>query len=264
MTATLLAGAVSTPIMGRLGDLAGKRRMLLTSLAIMVVGSLVCGFIGQPARDDRRPCAAELAMGAIPLGIGLMRDMLPREKLGSAMALMSSSIGVGGGPRAAAGRARRPARRLARAVLRRGGLGVRSIVLTLVFVPESALRAQGTFDVAGALGLPLGLVLFLLPITKGSDWGWGRAPRSACVTPAALVVLPRLGRDGAAPGWRRWSTCAPRPAARCSHQPRVDHGGRRLLRDLLVLPQLLSCRPPPATASASRWSSRVCAWRRWA
>ncbi len=42
MTATLLAGAVSTPIMGRLGDLHGKRRMLLASLAVMVAGSLIC------------------------------------------------------------------------------------------------------------------------------------------------------------------------------------------------------------------------------
>ncbi|WP_372347361.1 MFS transporter [Streptomyces sp. KL116D] len=182
MTATLLAGAVSTPIMGRLGDLAGKRRMLLTSLAIMVVGSLVCGFIGQPARDDRRPCAAGLAMGAIPLGIGLMRDMLPREKLGSAMALMSSSIGVGGGlalPLAAlvaqhadwhalffgaadsaSGRSSSPWSSSRRAAARAGHV-------------RRGRRPRP----------PLGLVLFLLPITKGSDWGWGRAPRSACVTP---------------------------------------------------------------------------------
>lgn len=44
MTATLLAGAVSTPIMGRLGDLYGKRKMLLASLAVMVIGSLICAF----------------------------------------------------------------------------------------------------------------------------------------------------------------------------------------------------------------------------
>lgn len=41
MTSTLLAGAVATPIMGRLGDLYGKRRMLIASLAVMVVGSLM-------------------------------------------------------------------------------------------------------------------------------------------------------------------------------------------------------------------------------
>ena len=47
-----------------------------------------------------------------------------------------------------------------------------SILLTLLVVPESPMRAEGSFDVLGALGLSAGLVLFLLPITKGSDWGW--------------------------------------------------------------------------------------------
>ena len=97
MTSTLLAGAVATPIMGRLGDLYGKRRMLLASLAIMVVGSLIAGFTSQLLVMIAGRALQGFAMGAIPLGIGLMRDELPREKLGSAMALMSSSIGVGGG-----------------------------------------------------------------------------------------------------------------------------------------------------------------------
>src|SRR5690348_10642067 len=44
LTSTLLSGAVATPIMGRLGDLYGKRRMLITSLAVMVVGALISAF----------------------------------------------------------------------------------------------------------------------------------------------------------------------------------------------------------------------------
>jgi MFS family permease len=192
MTATLLAGAVSTPIMGRLGDLAGKRRMLLTSLAIMVVGSLVCGFTDQLVVMIAGRALQGFAMGAIPLGIGLMRDMLPPEKLGSAMALMSSSIGVGGGlalPLAALVAQHADWHGL---FFGAAALGVVSIVLTLVFVPESPLRAKGTFDVAGAIGLSLGLVLFLLPITKGSDWGWSSGTTLGLFA-AALVVLLAWG-----------------------------------------------------------------------
>ncbi|MFD9204285.1 MFS transporter, partial [Streptomyces anthocyanicus] len=84
MTSTLLAGAVSTPIMGRLGDLYGKRRMLIASLAVMVVGSLVAGFTSELLVMIVGRALQGFAMGAIPLGIGLMRDGLPREKLGSA------------------------------------------------------------------------------------------------------------------------------------------------------------------------------------
>ncbi|MEU5997199.1 MFS transporter [Streptomyces sp. NPDC047197] len=189
MTATLLAGAVSTPIMGRLGDLYGKRRMLLTSLAVMVVGSLVCGFTDDLVVMIVGRALQGFAMGAIPLGIGLMRDELPREKLGSAMALMSSSIGVGGGlalPLAALTAQHADWHAL---FFGAAGLGVISMLLTVVFVPESKVKAQGTFDVIGALGLSAGLVLFLLPITKGSDWGWTSGLTLGLFGAAALVLV---------------------------------------------------------------------------
>ncbi|MET7512696.1 MFS transporter [Streptomyces sp. NPDC005480] len=192
MTSTLLAGAVSTPIMGRLGDLYGKRRMLLTSLAIMVVGSLVAGFTSDLLVMIVGRALQGFAMGAIPLGIGLMRDELPREKLGSAMALMSSSIGVGGGlalPLAALVAQHADWHAL---FFGAAGLGVVAILLTLFFVPESSVKAEGSFDVLGAIGLSAGLVLFLLPITKGSDWGW-TDPMTLGLFGAAFVVLVLWG-----------------------------------------------------------------------
>ncbi|MEU8949064.1 MFS transporter [Streptomyces sp. NPDC048489] len=189
LTSTLLAGAVATPIMGRLGDLYGKRRMLLMSLSVMVVGSLIAGFTSDLLVMIAGRALQGFAMGAIPLGIGLMRDMLPREKLGSAMALMSSSIGVGGGlalPLAALVAQHADWHSL---FFLAAGLGVVSIVLTLVAVPESPMRAKGTFDVLGAIGLSAGLVLFLLPITKGSDWGWTSGTTLGLFGASAVVLV---------------------------------------------------------------------------
>ncbi|GAA2570597.1 MULTISPECIES: MFS transporter [Streptomyces] len=188
LTSTLLSGAVATPIMGRLGDLFGKRRMLITSLSVMVVGALLSALTDALIPMIVGRTLQGFAMGAIPLGIGLMRDMLPRERLGSAMALMSSSIGVGGGlalPAAAL-----VAQHTDWHALYYGaaGLGVLSIALTLLVVPESPLRAKGSFDLPGALGLAAGLILFLLPISKGSDWGWS-SPTTLGLFAAAVVVL---------------------------------------------------------------------------
>ncbi|MFB6776381.1 MFS transporter [Streptomyces sp. NPDC056352] len=192
MTATLLAGAVATPIMGRLGDLHGKRRMLLASLAVMVIGSLVCAFTEELVVMIVGRALQGFAMGAIPLGIGIMRDELPREKLGSAMALMSSSIGVGGGlalPGAALVAQHADWHTL---FFGAAGLGVLSMALTVLVVPETSLRAPGRFDLPGALGLSLGLVCLLLPITKGSDWGWTSGTTLGLIA-ASLLILALWG-----------------------------------------------------------------------
>jgi predicted MFS family arabinose efflux permease len=146
ITSTLLSGAVATPIMGRLGDLHGKRRMLILSLAVMVVGALVSALTSDLLTMIAGRTLQGFAMSAIPLGIGLMRDILPREKLGSAMALMSSAMGVGGSlalPAAALVAQHTDWHALFYGA---AGLGVLCIALTPLIVPESPTRAHGTFD----------------------------------------------------------------------------------------------------------------------
>lgn len=96
ITITLLTAAVMTPVAGRLGDLYGKRRVVLGSLALLVVGSVVVAVGGSlvPAIIGRGLQGA--VMGVIPVGISMMRDVLPAERVGSAIALMSATLGVGG------------------------------------------------------------------------------------------------------------------------------------------------------------------------
>ncbi|MFD9003513.1 MFS transporter [Streptomyces sp. NPDC059582] len=189
LTSTLLSGAVATPIMGRLGDLNGKRRMLILSLAVMVVGALISALTSDLITMIVGRSLQGFAMGAIPLGIGLMRDMLPREKLGSAMALMSSSIGVGGGLALPAAALVAQHANWHALFYGAAGLGVLAIALTLFVVPESPARAAGTFDLPGAIGLSTGLVLLLLPVTKGSDWGWTSGTTLGLFAAAIVVLL---------------------------------------------------------------------------
>ncbi|MWA05009.1 MFS transporter [Actinomadura sp. LD22] len=192
MTATLLSGAVATPIMGRLGDLYGKKRMTLVSVATVVVGSLVAAVSSQLPLVVAGRAIQGFAMGAIPLGIGLMRDSLPKERLGSALALMSSSIGVGGAlglPLAAY-----IAQHFSWHMLFyfAAALGAVSFVLVTVAVPESKVRAKGRFDFAGTVGLTAGLLAVLLPITKGGDWGWTN-PRTLGIGAVGVVILVLWG-----------------------------------------------------------------------
>ncbi|WP_406691446.1 MFS transporter [Saccharopolyspora sp. ID03-671] len=96
VTAPLVAGAVCAPVTGRLGDMYGKRRMLLLSLATMAVGSA----IGAVSDDFTAVLVGRVlqgaAVGVVPLGISIMRDELPEEQVGSGVALMSATLGIGG------------------------------------------------------------------------------------------------------------------------------------------------------------------------
>ncbi|MBB6000078.1 MFS transporter [Streptomonospora salina] len=189
ITATLLSSAIASPVMGRLGDLHGKRRFLLVSLGLMVLGSLISGFTSALGPMVVGRAVQGFALGAVPLGISIMRDELPPERHGSAMALMSSSLGIGGAlaiPLAAL-----VAQNLNWHWLFFGAAALGTVAMAAIFaiVPASAQHTPGRFDVIGALGLTLGLVALLLPISKGDDWGWGSATTLGLFAAAVVIFL---------------------------------------------------------------------------
>ncbi|MET8976647.1 MFS transporter [Streptomyces sp. NPDC004539] len=189
VTATLLAAAVATPVMGRLGDMYGKRRMLLVSLLTLVVGSVVAALSDQLAPMIVGRALQGLASGVIPLGISIMRDELPAERLGSATALMSASLGIGGalGLPAAALIADHFDWHLL--FWTSAALGVVALVLVPVFVPESRVRTGGRFDLPGAVGMAVGLICLLLGISKGADWGWTSGTTLGLFATAVVVLV---------------------------------------------------------------------------
>ncbi|MFJ8791915.1 MFS transporter [Streptomyces sp. NPDC102462] len=189
VTATLLAAAVATPVMGRLGDMYGKRLMLLTSLAMLVAGSVTAGLSDTLVPMIVGRALQGLAAGVIPLGISIMRDELPAERLGSATALMSASLGVGGAlglPAAAVIADHFDWHML---FWTSAALGVVAAVLVLLLVPESRVRTGGRFDLPGAVGMAAGLVCLLLAISKGADWGWTGGTTLGLFGAAVLVLF---------------------------------------------------------------------------
>ncbi|WP_416969761.1 MFS transporter [Streptomyces sp. 4F14] len=189
VTATLLAAAVATPVMGRLGDMYGKRRMLLVSLLTLVAGSVVAALSDALTPMIVGRALQGLASGVIPLGISIMRDELPAERLGSATALMSASLGIGG------------ALGLPAAALiadhfdwhmlfwTSAALGAVVLVLVPAFVPESRVRTGGRFDFPGAAGMAAGLICLLLGISKGADWGWTSGTTLGLFAAAAVILV---------------------------------------------------------------------------
>lgn len=172
MTSTLLAAAVITPISGRLGDMYGKRRIVLVLLGVLVLGSMIVAVSSGIVWVVIGRTLQGAVTGVVPLGISILRDTLHENRVNSAIALISATLGVGGAlglPISAL-----VAQYADWHVLfwMAAGLGAVVFVLVLCFVPASLLRTAGRFDFVGAAGLAVGLVGILLAVSRGNEWGW--------------------------------------------------------------------------------------------
>ncbi|MEV0479760.1 MFS transporter [Streptomyces sp. NPDC050508] len=238
LTATLLCGAVATPVMGRLGDMYGKRRMLLIGVAVLVAGSLVCAFSESLTTMIVGRAMQGLANGVIPLGVSILRDEVPAEKLPVSTAVMLGSLGVGGALGLPASAMIADTFDWHVLFWTSAALGAVALLLVLLLVPESKARPGGRVDVPGALGMGIGLVCLLLGVSKGADWGWGSATTLG-VFAVALIVLPSWG-------WFELRTPQPMVDLRTSSHPQVLFAhlagiafGFSLFALNLVLPQVL-------------------------
>ncbi|MGK3095064.1 MFS transporter [Streptomyces sp. WAC01490] len=246
ITATLLAAAVSTPVAGRLGDMYGKRRMLLVSLVPLILGSVVCALSSSVIPMIAGRGLQGLGMGVVPLGISLLRDVVPAQKLGPSIAIMSASMGVGGalGLPFAAAIAENTSWRVLFWVVAVLALAVGALILALVPADRPATAAAGRFDLPGAIGLGAALIALLLAVSKGADWGWGSAT-TLTLFAAALILLPTWG-------WWELRLSDPLVDLRVTARPQVLMTntasvlvGFAMYAQSLVVPQLLQL--PEAT-----------------
>ena len=188
MTGYLLAAAVCTPLVGRLGDMFGKRRLLVIALLAFAAGSIVSALGSALWIVVAGRVMQGVGGGIFPLCFGIIRDEFPRDRVARSVGLLSALAAIGGG--------------LGLVI---GGLvvdhvsyhwifwigaimGLTAAVAAQLLVPESPIRSPGRVDIRGAVVLGVGLVLPLIGISQAHVWGWGSAKTLGLIA-AGLVVL---------------------------------------------------------------------------
>jgi MFS family permease len=192
LTSTLLVAAVSVPIMGRLGDMFGKRLMLLVAIGALTVGSLLTAVTDNVALLITGRAIQGASAAAIPLGISLLATLMPRERVASSIALVSAMLGVGGslGLPLAGFIAEHADFHVLFWITAVAGLVAFAGIF--VIVPEAPGRSPGRVDLVGSFLLAAALVALLLPLSQGSDWGWSD-PRTVGLLIASAALFGLLG-----------------------------------------------------------------------
>jgi EmrB/QacA subfamily drug resistance transporter len=175
LTGFLLSASVGTSIIGRLGDMYGKERLLLWTLLVLAVGTLLAAVSNSLATLIVARVIQGVAGGIFPLAFSIARDEFPPDRVAGSIGLMSSILGVGGG--------------LGLVI---GGLIVEHLswhwlfwmplavtlvaaVFTWKCIPESPIRSPGRVNWLAAALMSVGISCVLIAIAQTTVWGWGGA-----------------------------------------------------------------------------------------
>jgi EmrB/QacA subfamily drug resistance transporter len=175
LTGYLLSASVGTSILGRLGDMYGKERMLLLTLGILAVGTFVSAISSSLDLMIVGRVIQGAGGGIFPLAFGIVRDEFPRERVAGSIGLLSSILGVGGGIGIVLGG-------LIIEHLNYHWLFWLPLVIMVIaafctwrYIPESPVRVPGRVNWLAAALMSAGFICVLIAISETITWGWGSA-----------------------------------------------------------------------------------------
>ncbi len=187
LTGFLLSASIATPIVGKLGDVYGKGRVLTLVLLLFSAGGVVCALAPSIGVLIAGRVIQGVAGGVFPLAFGIIRDTFPRERMASGLGLVSAIIGIGAGIG------------LPLSGVIADNLGVSWLFwISLIalpaalaahrLVPASPLSRRVRIDWVGAALLSGALGAVLLAVTEANDWGWGSAQTIGLFAAGALLL----------------------------------------------------------------------------
>ena len=188
LTGYLLSASIATPLIGRLGDMYGKERLLVAVLAALCVATVLCALASSLALMLVGRIVQGAAGGIFPLAFGIIRDEFPSDRVAGGIGVMSALAGVGGGAGVV----------LAGPIVDHLSfhylfwlplvpLVIATVAIHLL-VPESPLRVPGRVNWVAAALMSAGLGAVLLAVSKAPTWHWLSA-KTLTVLAIGVVLL---------------------------------------------------------------------------
>jgi EmrB/QacA subfamily drug resistance transporter len=187
LTGYLLSASVGTAIIGRLGDMYGKERLLLWTLVVLAGGTLLAAVSSSLAVLVIARFIQGASGGIFPLAFGIVRDEFPKEKVAGSIGLLSAILGVGAGVGIV----------LSGVIVEHLNYHwlfwipllatIIAAVATWRFIPESPIRVPGRINWLAAALMTAGISIVLIAISETTTWGWG-SPKTIGLVLVGLAV----------------------------------------------------------------------------
>jgi EmrB/QacA subfamily drug resistance transporter len=188
LTANLLSASIFTPIMGRIGDVRGKKRVFVAALVALAAGSLLAALAPNLALMIVARVIQGLGGGVLPLAFGIIRDEFPANRVSGAVGTLAALGAAAGGVGIF----------LAGPIVDTLGyrwlfwlpmiLMIPAVVAAVVLVPESPNRTGARISWFPALFLSAWLVALLLALSEAPQWGWGSAKVLGLLVAAVVLA----------------------------------------------------------------------------
>ncbi|MFG1707787.1 MFS transporter [Nonomuraea sp. M3C6] len=200
LSAFLLSSAVLTPLLGRMGDLYGRRKVMIGVLATNAVGMAGAALAQNVGQLITARVVQGAALAVVPLSMAILRESLPRERLPFAMGLVSGIVGAGAGAGLVVGGLLADHLSWRYLFVLGAVLALISLLMVARWVPASPRTTSGRLDLPGAALLGLSLVAVLLALTQGPSWGWTSAGvlglfALGVLLAVVLIAVERVRRD---------------------------------------------------------------------
>lgn len=187
-SALLIVGATSAPLFGKLGDSYGKKKMLLIALVFYIVGVGIAGFAPNIYVLITARAIQGVGFAIIPLGISIITDTFPRERIATAQGIISSTFAVGAALGLVLGA-------YVIQLLNWRYAFYTAFVLSLVMLgvvyknlKKDTPQIKSKIDYTGATLLVAGIALILIYITECTNLGWLSPEAVSLLIVGAILV----------------------------------------------------------------------------
>jgi EmrB/QacA subfamily drug resistance transporter len=187
LTGFLLSASIATPIVGKLGDLYGKGRVLTAVLLVFAAGAVVAALGRSIGVVIAGRVLQGVAGGVFPLAFGIVRDTFPRERVPSGLGMISAIIGIGAGiglPLSGVIVDVLDTRWLFWVTL----LALPAALAAYTLIPPLPTGRRPRIDWLGAALLSVALGAVLLGVSEADELGWGSPANVALIAGGVLVA----------------------------------------------------------------------------